>query len=94
MSAFLDISTGAGLASATGIRPYLPPLLAGALARGDIAIDFDGTGFSFLESPAFLGGVVAVGVVPDEGCPVLVPVPAHAVTTNISTSKTLQTNRP
>ena len=63
MSAFLDISTGAGLASATGIRPYLPPLLAGALARGDIAIDFDGTGFSFLESPAFLGGVVAVGVV-------------------------------
>ena len=63
MSAFLDISTGAGLASATGIRPYLPPLLAGALARSDIAIDFDGTDFSFLESPAFLGGVVAVGVV-------------------------------
>jgi len=53
----------AGLASATGIRPYLPPLLAGALARSDIAIDFDGTDFSFLESPAFLGGVVAVGVV-------------------------------
>ena len=63
MSAFLDISTGAGLASATGIRPYLPPLLAGGLARGDIGIDFDGTDFSFLESPAFLGGVVAVGVV-------------------------------
>ena len=63
MSAFLDISTGAGLASATGIRPYLPPLLAGGLARGDIAIDFDGTDFSFLESPAFLGAVVAVGVV-------------------------------
>jgi hypothetical protein len=63
MSAFLDISTGAGLASATGIRPYLPPLLAGGLARGDIGIDFDGTDFTFLESPAFLGGVVAVGVV-------------------------------
>jgi hypothetical protein len=63
MSAFLDISTGAGLASSTGIRPYLPPLLAGGLARGDIAIDFDGTDFSFLESPAFLGAVVAVGVV-------------------------------
>ena len=58
MSAFLDISTGAGLASSTGIRPYLPPLLAGGLA-----IDFDGTDFSFLESPAFLGAVVAVGVV-------------------------------
>jgi hypothetical protein len=63
MSAFLDISTGAGLASSTGVRPYLPPLLAGGLARGDIAIDFDGTDFSFLESPAFLGAVVAVGVV-------------------------------
>ena len=36
MSVFLDISTGAGLAGATGVRPYLPPLLAGALARGDI----------------------------------------------------------
>ena len=54
MSAFIDISTGAGLASSTGVRPYLPPLLAGGLARGDIGIDFDGTDFSFLESPAFL----------------------------------------
>ena len=32
-----------GLAGATGVRPYLPPLLAGALARGDTGIDFDGT---------------------------------------------------
>jgi hypothetical protein len=62
MSLFLDIGTGAGLASATGVRPYLPPLLAGGLARGDVGIDFDGTDFSFLESPAFLGGVAAVGV--------------------------------
>jgi hypothetical protein len=62
MSLFLDIGTGAGLASATGVRPYLPPLLAGGLARGDVGIDFDGTDFSFLESPAFLGGVVALGV--------------------------------
>ena len=63
MSLFLDIGTGAGLASATGIRPYLPPLLAGGLARGDIGIDFDGTDLSFLESPAFLAGVLALGVV-------------------------------
>jgi hypothetical protein len=62
MSLFLDIGTGAGLASATGIRPYLPPLLAGGLARGDIAIDFDGTDLSFLESTGFLAGVVALGV--------------------------------
>jgi Domain of unknown function (DUF4126) len=62
MSLFLDIGTGAGLASATGVRPYLPPLLAGGLARGDVAIDFDGTDFSFLESTAFLAAVVVVGV--------------------------------
>jgi Domain of unknown function (DUF4126) len=63
MSLFFDIGTGAGLSSATGVRPYLPPLLAGGLARGDIGIDFDGTSFSFLESTAFLGAIVAVGVV-------------------------------
>ena len=63
MSLFLDIGTGAGLASATGVRPYLPPLLAGGLARGDIAIDFDGTDLSFLESTGFLAAVVALGVV-------------------------------
>lgn len=62
MSLFLDIGTGAGLASSTGIRPYLPPLLAGGLARGDIGIDFDGTDLRFLESTAFLAAVVAVGV--------------------------------
>jgi hypothetical protein len=63
MSAFIDFSTGAGLASSTGVRPYLPPLLAGGLARGDIGIDFDGTDFSFLESTAFLAAIVAVAVV-------------------------------
>src|SRR5215210_3441353 len=63
MSLFLDIGTGAGLASATGVRPYLPPLLAGGLARGDIGIDFDGTDFRFLESTAFLAAVVVLGVV-------------------------------
>ena len=62
MSLFLDIGTGAGLAAASGVRPYLPPLLAGALARGDVAIDFEGTDWSFLESPAFLLAVLALGV--------------------------------
>jgi hypothetical protein len=62
MSLFMDIGTGAGLASSTGIRPYLPPLVAGGLARGDIGIDFDGTDFSFLESTAFLAAIVVVGV--------------------------------
>jgi Domain of unknown function (DUF4126) len=63
MSLFMDIGTGAGLAGATGVRPFLPPLLAGALARGDVGIDFDGTDWSFLESPAFLAAVLVVGLV-------------------------------
>ena len=36
MSVFLDTTTGMGLAGATGVRPYLPPLLAGGLARGEV----------------------------------------------------------
>ena len=63
MSAFMDIGTGAGLAGATGVRPYLPPLLAGALARGDVGIDFDGTDWRFLESTWFLAAVLAIGLV-------------------------------
>ena len=63
MSVFLDTTTGMGLAGATGVRPYLPPLLAGGLARGDIGIDFDGTDWRFLESTGFLLAVLAVAVI-------------------------------
>lgn len=63
VSVFLDTGTGIGLAGATGVRPYLPPLLAGGLARGDMGIDFDGTDWRFLESTGFLLAVLAVGVV-------------------------------
>jgi hypothetical protein len=63
MSLFMDIGTGAGLASSTGVRPYLPPLLAGGLARGDVGIDFDGTDYRFLESTAFLAAIVALAVI-------------------------------
>jgi hypothetical protein len=63
MSAFLDTTTGMGLAGATGVRPYLPPLLAGALARSDTGIDFDGTDWHFLESTGFLAALVALAVI-------------------------------
>jgi hypothetical protein len=59
----LDIGQGAGVSGATGVRPFLPALLVGALARNDSGVDFDGTDYSFLESPAFLLVVLALAVV-------------------------------
>ena len=63
MSLVFDIGQGVGLAGATGVRPFLPPLLAGALALGDLGIDFEATDWSFLESPGFLLAVLAVAVI-------------------------------
>src|SRR5437763_1514620 len=63
MSLFLDIGEGAGLAGASGVRPFLPPLLAGALARGDHGIDFDGSKYHFLESTWFLLLVLVLAVI-------------------------------
>src|SRR5256885_9170316 len=63
MSLFLDIGEGAGVAGATGVRPFLPPLLAGALARGDNGIDFSGSKYHFLESTWFLLLVLVLAVI-------------------------------
>jgi Domain of unknown function (DUF4126) len=49
-----DIFQGIGVAAAVGIRPFLPALAVGALAAGDVQIDFAHSDFSFLQSPAFL----------------------------------------
>ena len=62
MKLVLDILQGMGLASATGLRPFLPALLAGALATEDLGLDFDHTAFSFLESPWWLVALV-VGLI-------------------------------
>jgi hypothetical protein len=51
---FLDICLGIGLALAVGLRPFLPALLACALARGDAGIDFAHTRVAFMEDPGFL----------------------------------------
>jgi cytochrome bd-type quinol oxidase subunit 2 len=62
VSLAFDIGQGAGLAGATGVRPFLPPILTGALASGDIGVDFDGTSFDWVESPGFLLAVLALSV--------------------------------
>jgi hypothetical protein len=58
MDTVFDILTGAGLAAAAGIRPFLPALAAGALAAADLTIDFEGTDLSFLEKPGWLLAIV------------------------------------
>jgi hypothetical protein len=69
----IDILQGAGLAGAAGIRPFLPALVAGALASGNVGIDYDGTPFSFLEAPgwllALLLAVIVVVVAARRGVP-------------------------
>ena len=57
MQLLIDILQGAGLSSAAGIRPFLPALLAGALATADLGVDYDGTPFSFLEQQIWLGAL-------------------------------------
>jgi hypothetical protein len=62
MRFLLDLLQAAGLGSATGIRPFLPALVAGLLARADAGVDFEDTAFAFLEAPGFLVAL-AVGLV-------------------------------
>ena len=62
MTLFLAICLGIGLALAVGLRPFLPALLACALARGDAGIDFEHTDVAFMEKPAFLLALL-IGVI-------------------------------
>jgi hypothetical protein len=59
----LDILQGMGVSAATGVRPFLPTLLVGALAADDLGVNFDGTDFAFLESPWFLLAIAGALVV-------------------------------
>lgn len=62
MTLFLALCLGIGLALGVGLRPFLPALLIGALARGDLGVDFSGTDLSFLEQPVFLLALL-IGVI-------------------------------
>ena len=59
MHLVFDIFQGIGVAAAAGIRPFLPAVAAGALAAGDVQIDFNHTDYAFLQGAPFL---IAMGV--------------------------------
>jgi hypothetical protein len=60
MDFLFDLLQGAGIAAAIGIRPFLPVLLVGALAAGNLGIDFEGTDFAFLEQAPALAIVLVM----------------------------------
>ena len=60
METLFDILTGIGLASAAGIRPFLPGLAAGAFASANLTIDFGGTDLAFLEQTGWLLALLLV----------------------------------
>lgn len=62
MTLFLDIGQGSGLAAASGVRPFLPPILAASLGRADLGVNFSGGDFAFLESIAFIAVLVVLAV--------------------------------
>jgi hypothetical protein len=55
----MDIGQGAGLATTSGVRPLVPPIVAGVLARADAGTNFSHTDWSWMESWAWIA-VLAV----------------------------------
>jgi len=63
MNLAFDIFQGIGIAAAVGVRPFLPALATGALAAGDVQIDFEHTHYAFLEQAPFLIGMMVGAIV-------------------------------
>jgi uncharacterized membrane protein len=63
MTLVFDIFQGIGVAAAMGMRPFLPGLVAGALAAGDVELSFDHTQFHFLQESPFLLVMVVLIIV-------------------------------
>ena len=59
---FFDIGQGTGLACASGVRPFLPPILAGSLARADLGVNFSGGDFAFLESIPWIAVLAVLAI--------------------------------
>ena len=62
MHLVFDIFQGIGIATAAGVRPFLPALLVGVLATEDVQIDFKGGDFSFLQGTPWLLAMVVCAI--------------------------------
>lgn len=62
MDLFLAISKGIGISLATGVRTFQVPLFVGLMARANAGIDFEHTGYSFLEAWPWIGLMAALAV--------------------------------
>ncbi len=60
MDLFLAISLGIGVALACGFRPFTAALVIAAMARADLGISFDGTGWEFLQSVPVIAGAAVL----------------------------------
>jgi hypothetical protein len=58
-----DIFQAIGLAAAAGVRPFLPALAAGALAAGNVELNFKHTDYAFLQGAPFLLVVVVAVII-------------------------------
>ena len=63
MHLVFDIFQAIGLAAAAGVRPFLPALAAGALAAGNVELNFKHTDYAFLQGAPFLLAVVVAVII-------------------------------
>ncbi|WP_026910186.1 DUF4126 domain-containing protein [Patulibacter minatonensis] len=62
MNYLLDLLQGIGVAAAAGVSPFLPLAVAAGAGLLDLGANYDGTSFSFVESPVLLGLAVVLAI--------------------------------
>jgi uncharacterized membrane protein len=63
MNYLLDLLQGIGVAAAAGASPFLPLAVAAVAGLVDLGADYDGTSFSFVESPVLIALAVILAIV-------------------------------
>jgi len=79
MDLFLAITQGIGASLAAGVRAAVSALVVGLLALANVGVDFEGTHFSFLESPWWLALMAVAVVIGFVVARANVPVPAIVI---------------